>query len=105
MAVLFSPSFLKLLGWQAIYPVASRLVAATMFGIGIESFLGRNAGIEAFEGMLTLKIIWSFAAVTGLVWSLAAGDQGKTIWLWILILIFAAFNGMWLYWKIRLTRN
>jgi hypothetical protein len=101
----FPQTFLTLLGWQAIDPVSSRLVAAALFGIGIESFLGRNAGIEAFKGMLNLKIIWSFAAFTGLAWSLAAGDQGKTFWLWILILIFAAFNGMWLYWRIRLTRN
>ena len=51
--------FLHLLGWTDVDPIASRLVAAALFGIGLESFLGRNSGPESYHGMLRLKIIWS----------------------------------------------
>ena len=49
---------LTIFGWHTVDPLTSRLVAAALFGIGIESYLGRNAGIEYFRGMLNLKLIW-----------------------------------------------
>ncbi len=53
-----APEWLLILfGWDRVDPLTSRLVAAALFGIGIESFLGRGAGIEAFRGMLNLKLI------------------------------------------------
>ena len=45
-------AFLTFLGWTAVDPYAARLVGAALMGIGIESYLGRNAGVEAFQGML-----------------------------------------------------
>ncbi|GAG91612.1 unnamed protein product, partial [marine sediment metagenome] len=33
--------FLNLMGWITVDPVSSRIVAAALFGIGIESFLVR----------------------------------------------------------------
>ena len=69
--LMLAPVFiLKLFGWETVDPIMTRLVAAALFGIGIESFLGRNAGLEAYEGMLNLKIIWSLGAVVGLLISL-----------------------------------
>jgi hypothetical protein len=41
-------SFLTFLGWTAVDPYTARIVGAALMGIGIESYLGRNAGIEAF---------------------------------------------------------
>lgn len=100
----FPEFFLSLLGWQTVDPLAARLVAAALFGIGIESYLGRNSGVEAFKGMLNLKVIWSMAAVAGIAWSLAEGLHDRTVWLWVLLAIFVIFNGVWVYWRIRLER-
>ena len=55
--------FLENLGWQEIDPVAARLVASALFGIGIESYLGRNSSGETMVNMLNLKIIWSLSAI------------------------------------------
>ena len=50
---------LKLLAWPSVDPLSTRLVAAALFGIGIQSYLGRNESAETFRGMLNLKMIWS----------------------------------------------
>ena len=97
-------SFLTFLGWRTVDPVAARLVAAALFGIGIESYIGRNAGAEAYRGMLNLKVIWSLAAITAIGWSLAGGAHGRPAWLWALLAVFTAFNGLWIYWRARLGR-
>jgi hypothetical protein len=94
--------FLELFGWQTIDPIAARLVAAALFGIGIESLLGRNADVESFRTMLNLKIIWSAAAVIGIGWSLLEGAQGGPIAGWAVFGIFAGFHGLWVYWRLRL---
>ncbi|MBA3501332.1 MAG: hypothetical protein M4D80_41040 [Myxococcota bacterium] len=89
------------LGWPAVDPIATRLVAAALFGIGIESYLGRNAGVEAFRGMLNLKIIWSGAAVLGTLWSQL---DGGPIAGWGVFAIFVGFNVLWVRYRIALSR-
>ncbi len=96
--------FLTALGWQVVDPVAARLVAAALLGIGIESLLSYKSPAETYLGMLNLKIIWSLAAVAGLILSLAGGAQGRPPALWLLLFVFAAFNVLWIYWRIRLAR-
>jgi hypothetical protein len=93
---------LELLGWRDIHPMTTRLVAAALFGIGIESFLGRNAGIEAYQGMLNLKIIWSLGAILGITLSLIEDIQGWPFFGWVVLLIFIFFNFVWGYWRWRL---
>ncbi len=93
---------LGLLGWMAIDPFAARLAAAALMGIGIESFLGRNAAREAFKGMLQLKLIWSFSAAVGLVWSTLEGNLKYPLIGWLLTATFAAFHALWWYWLLRL---
>ena len=93
---------LGLLGWQAVDPFAARLTAAALFGIGVESWLGRNAGRESFRGMLQLKIIWSGFATVGLAWSVIEGGLNYPWIGWILVGIFAAFHALWWYWRLRL---
>ena len=69
--LMLAPVFmLKLFGWETVDPIMTRLAAAALFGIGKKSFLGCNTGLEAYEGMLNLKIIWSLGAVVGLLISL-----------------------------------
>jgi len=90
---------LKLFGWDTVDPFTARLVAAALFGIGIESYLGRDAGIETYLGMLNLKIIWSLAAIIGLCLSLFQGSTGAPAVIWALVLVFAGFNLLWVYWR------
>ena len=92
-------AFLGLLGWTEVDPVSTRLVAAALFGIGTESLLNRNGTVESFRSKLNLKIIWSATATLGLVWSALDGGPVMT---WGFVAIFAAFNGLWSYWRWRL---
>jgi len=95
---------LGLLGWQGVDPFSARLVAAALFGIGVESWLGRNACRESFRGMLQLKIIWSGFAAVGLAWSAIEGGLNYPWIGWLLVAVFAAFHTIWWYWRIRLER-
>ncbi len=95
---------LGLLGWQAVDPFAARLAAAALFGIGVESWLGRNAGRESFQGMLQLKIIWSGFATVGLIWSVIEGGLNYPWIGWMLVGVFAAFHALWWYWRVKLER-
>ena len=101
--ILAPEAVLNFVGWTRVDPVSARLVAAALFAIGIESYLGRNAGVEAYRGMLNLKIIWSAAAVLALALGLAGGS-GPAWVLWALLVIFLAFNLVWIYWRLRLPR-
>lgn len=92
---------LGLFGWQTVDPITSRLVAAALFGIGIESFLGRNASAETFKAMLNLKLIWSFGAVLGIGLSLALAGGGP-IMAWGVLLIFVVFFILWAYYRYQL---
>ena len=100
LPLFFAPQqFLELLGWRCVDPLASRLVAAALFGIGIQSLLGRGEGIETFRAMLTLKVIWSATATAGLVWSQLQGGPPMG---WAFVAIFAAFNLLWLRYRLLL---
>lgn len=80
-------------GWTAVDPIATRGVAAALFGIGIESYLGRNGSLEVFLGMLRLKVIWSAMAALGTLLSLLSGAPPAA---WAVFAIFLAFHGVWL---------
>ncbi|MFW5790389.1 MAG: hypothetical protein ACOCWE_03955 [Bacillota bacterium] len=97
----FPESFLSFFGWQAVDPVMTRLVAAALFGIGIESLLGRNGSRESFKAMLNLKIIWSLGAIGGLLLSMEQSPADFIIW--VVLFTFIAFNILWVYWRIRLN--
>lgn len=94
-------AFLTFFGWQTVDPVMTRLVAAALFGIGIESLLGRNNSRESFKAMLNLKIIWSLGAIGGLLLSL--GQSSANFIIWVILFTFVAFNILWVYWRIRLN--
>ena len=104
--IFFAPrEVLGFFGWVAVDPLATRLAAAALFGIGLESFMGRNAGREAFKGMLQLKIVWSGFATLGLAWSVIEGGL-KYSWIgWMLVGVFAAFHSLWWYWRLRLEKH
>lgn len=97
--------FLRALGWQQIDPFTARIAAAALFGVGIESLLGRNAGLESFRTMLNLKIIWSLSCVIGIALSLLQGAQGRPLMAWAILGVFVAFNALWTGWRLKLPRD
>lgn len=93
---------LKLLGWGDVDPLATRLVAAALFGIGIESWIGRNGNLETFRSMLNLKVIWSATATIGALWTqLDAGPPAG----WAVVGIFASFFVVWVTYRIRVRAS
>lgn len=93
--LLVFPEFvLPWFGWNAIDPISTRLVGAALLGIGIESYLGRNAAVEVFRAMLNLKVIWSSSAILGIglgIWK--GGAQAG----WLFLGIFVVFWFIWIY--------
>ena len=101
LPLFFAPRlFLQMFGWSEVDPVTARLVAAALFGIGIQSLLARSGTADAFRAMLGLKIIWSMTAVAGLVWSVLAGAPTMV---WLFAGVFAGFSGVWWYYRLRLS--
>lgn len=94
---LIPEAFLQWLGWSQIDPYTTRLVAAALCGIGIESYLGRDAPESHFKGMLRLKLIWSFLATAGILWTNLALTKVPVI-AWIIGFIFLVFHLIWWYW-------
>jgi len=90
---------MELFGWENAEPVATRLVAAALMGIGGVSLVARNADAAAYRHMLTMKLLWSGAAVLGLSISLIEGAPAATVGF---LAIFAAFFGVWLRYRLRL---
>jgi hypothetical protein len=92
--------FLRMLGWTEVDPMASRIVAAALFGIGTQSLLARNATAGTFRELLGLKVIWSSTATVGIVWSTLDGGPAMG---WAFAAVFAAFCGLWSYYRVRLS--
>ena len=92
------------LGWKTIDPIMTRIVAAALFGIGIESYLGRNADSSGFIAMLNLKIIWSFFASLSLLLSIWQDLFENLTVGWGTFLIFGLFHLLWVYYRIKLQK-
>ena len=92
-------------GWRTVDPVSARLVAAALFGIGIVSFVVKDASHEVYKAMLALKIIWSFAASAALLLSLLTHAHGRPAALWIAAVIFIGFHFVWFYWYLRIQKE
>jgi hypothetical protein len=92
---------LSRLGWTCVDPAATRLVAAALLGIGGASFLVRDAGVDAYRPLLSLKVIWSFAACAGLLASIGDGSPPAA---WAFLCTFIVFAGVWLHHAIRLRQ-
>lgn len=98
--LMFFPEwFMGLLGWECVDPIASRLVAAGLFGIGGESFLGRNGDAESFRTMLRMKVIWSSTAILGIGIGMVSGAPVAG---WLFFATFLGFNVLWTTWYLRM---
>jgi len=99
--ILFPLRFLGFWGFEAVDPLTARLVGAALAGIGGNSLFMHKGGIPEFSSMLTLKIIWSAAAVISIVISIIEGGPAA---LYIFLAIFICFSLLWIYYKIRIQR-
>ncbi len=106
LPMFFAPTwFFEVFGLGKPDLMITRLVAAALFGIGIESLIGRNASLETFQNMLNLKIIFSATASIGIALSLYQMSK-PIIWVhWLIWGTFVAFNILWVYWKVTLKKN
>jgi hypothetical protein len=99
LPLLLAPALLlRPLGWTTVDGASSRLVGAALLAIGSQSYFCRNAGVEVFEAMLGLKLVWSFAAVVGLLISIGEGAPPAV---WVFLSLFIAFAGVWTHYRIR----
>ncbi len=80
----------------------ARMVGAALFGIGGASFFTYNASRETYNSMLTLKLLWSGAALTALLCSIFSGE---TIKLFFGVAVFFVFFLVWVYYKSKLVYN
>ncbi len=101
--ILFPELILKFLGWSVVDPIATRLVGAALVGIGVESFLGRNAPLESFHTMLRLKLLWSSFAIIGIALSIAQ-NHTVPVFSWVILALFIGFWYLWFYYKKRLQK-
>lgn len=93
---------LQLFGWHPIDPVATRLFAAALLGIGGQSLIGRNGSPAEFRAMLNLKLIWAAAAGFALGIGILFGSPPIA---WLGLIVFVAFFALWLYWRLMLRRG
>ncbi len=99
--LLFPQRVLGLLGWTAVDPVATRLCGAALLGIGGASVLVERYGLPGYRALLSLKVIWSVAAIFALVAGIADGAPPAA---WAFLSIFIAFSGIWMSYVIRLRQ-
>jgi hypothetical protein len=90
------------LGWTTVDPVATRLVAAALLAIGGQSFLRRDAGVEATRALVGLNVIWSLAGA-GALFVGVGGDAPPAAW--ALLCVFIVFAGVWIHHAIRFRQH
>ncbi len=78
-------------------PVVARLVGAALVGIGGTSIFTDTD--DEFSIMLKLKVLWSSAAIVALLWSLI---EGASSLIWILVVVFVVFSGVWWYYLVKI---
>ncbi len=99
--IFFPDSFLRFLGWTIVDNLSARLVGAALIGIGGISLLENKSSLDSYNSLLTLKILWSLAAIISLVISILEGEAPKIIWL--ILIIFTLFSVLWIYYKIKIN--
>ncbi len=81
-------------------PLLARIIGAALVGIGGASLIERNSTKEAYNAMLTVKLLWSATASASLLYAAVASGNPA---LWILFLVFAIFCATWAWFKYYLS--
>lgn len=102
---LFPVASLELLNRNDIDPLATRIIAAALFAIGITSYIGRNASLESYKNMLDLKIIWSGSVVAAILFTVVQNDKFMTVPESLILFLFIFFNIVWISWRLNLTKS
>ena len=97
--IFFPIWILDLFGLPASESVMARLVGAALIGIGGASLFSYKKTKESYDILLTLKLLWSSAAVIGLLLAVYSGAPNT---IWLIIAIFLIFFFIWLYYKNRI---
>ena len=100
--ILFPEIFLRYLGWIEIDVISARLVGAVLIAIGTTSLIKKESTIESYNTLLTLKIIWSFSALSVLLISIINGAPKILI---LIFIIFLLFFIIWVYYKRKLSKK
>lgn len=82
--------------------LAIRLVGAALLAIGISSLLYKDAHIYTYNALLSLKILWSASALLAIVLSFKESVSPAKI---TILLVFAVFFFVWVYFKIKLKKT
>jgi hypothetical protein len=89
---------LHALGWTTVDGASTRLVGAALLAIGAQSYFGRNGDLRSCASLLNLKLVWSYAAILGLLLSIGEGAPSAV---WAVLSAFIAFAGVWTHYRIR----
>lgn len=101
LPLLFAPAFtLSLFGFPVGETLTARIVAAAFIGIGGTSLLLKNKGIETYDTLLTLKIVWSSAAMIGIILTII---EGTSPFAWAVLGIYLVFFTVWVYYKRKMS--
>ena len=102
LPLLIAPeTLLRTLGWASVDSITARLVGAALLAIGVQSWACRAASVETYRVMLNLKLVWSSAAIAGLL--IAIGTTPPPA-IWVFLALFIAFFGVWFYYRIRIKQ-
>ena len=100
--LIFAPKWiLGILGAQTVDIFSARIIGAALFGIGTVSLIKNNGGIETYDALLTLKILWGWSAAFGIIISYDYWPKFGAL----ILLTFIVFPSVWLYYKIALRKS
>ena len=100
LPLMIAPTFtLTMFGFPVAETLTARIVAAAFIGIGGTSLLLKNHGKETYDTLLTLKIVWSSAAMIGIILTII---EGTSPFSWAVLGIYLVFFSVWVYYKQKL---
>ncbi|HEY0707087.1 MAG TPA: hypothetical protein VGG33_09825, partial [Polyangia bacterium] len=97
--LLIPRSFLEGMGWITVDPASARFCGAALIAVGVQSLLTYNEGHHAVRTMLNFNMVWSWAAIAGLVFAAAEGAPNPV---WALLAVFIAMSGVWFHLRVQL---
>lgn len=96
--LLFPNWALGLFGFQESV-LTARLVGAALLGIGGVSLVAHKKDKKVYSTLLSLKLIWSGAAIVGILLSILEGTPKVA---WVFLAVFVFFFLLWGYYERKL---